>query len=57
MTDNLGEFIRELSEIYDPDSNDTYVSLYLSKGTDRKFIDRRIRTIRSILKSSQINNY
>lgn len=57
MTDNLGEFIRELSEIYDPDSNDTYVSLYLSKGTDRKFIDRRIRTIRSILKGESQKNF
>ena len=57
MTEKLSEFIRELSEIYDPDSNDTYVSLYLRKGTDRKFIDRRIRACRSILKRDALKNF
>ena len=57
MTENLHEFIRELSEIYDPESNDTYVSLYLSKGTDRKFIDRRIRACRSVLKRDILKNF
>jgi len=57
MTENLSEFIRELSGIYDPDSNDTYVSLYLSKGADRKFIDRRIRACRSILKEDALKNF
>ena len=57
MTEKLSEFIRELSEIYDPDSNDTYVSLYLRKGTDRKFIDRRIRACRSILKGGALKNF
>lgn len=54
MTENLGEFIRELSEIYDPDSIDSYVSLYITKSKDRKFIDRRIRACKSILKGEKL---
>jgi peptide chain release factor subunit 1 len=57
MSENLSEFIRELSEIYDPDSNDTYVSLFLTKGTDRKFIDRRTRACRSVLKGDALKNF
>ncbi|UCH71685.1 MAG: hypothetical protein JSW62_04615 [Thermoplasmatales archaeon] len=57
MTENLSKLIRELSEIYDSDSNDTYVSLYLNKKTERKFLDRRIRACRSILKGDLLKNF
>ncbi len=57
MTENLNELIRELSEIYDPDSIDTYVSLYVSKNSNRKFIDRRIRACRSVLKGDILKNF
>jgi peptide chain release factor subunit 1 len=57
MTENLSKLIRELSEIYDTDSNDTYVSLYLNKKDDRKFLDRRIRACKSILKGDLLKNF
>lgn len=57
MVENLEELVKELSEIYDPGSIDSYVSLYLSKGTDRKFIDRRIRACKSILKGEKLKNF
>lgn len=57
MTENLNEFIKELSEIYDPESNDTYISLYFNKDTDRKFIDRRIKACRSVLKGELLKNF
>jgi peptide chain release factor subunit 1 len=57
MTENLNCLIRELSEIYDGDSNDSYVSLYLNKSKDRKFIDRRIKACRSILKKDSLTNF
>lgn len=57
MTENLKELIRDLSETYDPDSNDTYVSLYVSKNSNRKFIDRRIRACRSVLKGEILKNF
>jgi len=57
MVENLEELVRELSEIYDPNSIDSYVSLYLSKDTDKKFMDRRIRAIKSILKGEKLKNF
>ncbi len=57
MTENLSELIRKISEIYDPDSNDTYVSLYFSKGNDIKFLNRRIKACRSILKGELLINF
>lgn len=57
MNENISEFIRELSEIYDPESNDTYISLYVSKGKDRKFLDRRIKACRSILRKESLKNF
>ena len=57
MTENLSEFIRELSEIYDPDNNDMYISFFLNKDIDRNFFNRRIRACRSILKGDELKNF
>jgi len=57
MTENLSKIIRELSEVYDPESSDTYISLYLNKKSDRKFLDRRIRACRSVLKGDLQRNF
>ena len=43
MSKQLDEVIRELSELYDVDSEDSFVSLYMNKDDDRKFIERRMR--------------
>jgi peptide chain release factor subunit 1 len=57
MVENLGEFLKGLSEVYDLNSDDTYVSLYLQKGVDRKFFDRRIKACRSVLKGEELKNF
>jgi len=57
MKENLSEFIRELSEIYDPDSMDIYVSLYLDKDRNRKFIDRRVKVCRAVLIGEELKNF
>lgn len=57
MTDDINKFIRELSEIYDPDSNETYVSLYYNKKSYRKFINRRINACKTILKKDNLKNF
>jgi len=57
MTGDIKVLIRELSEIYDNDSENTFVSLYANKNTYRKFIDRRIRVCRFILKGNILNNF
>ncbi len=54
---DLNEFIREISEIYDKDSNDTFVSLYINRGSDKKIIDKRIQTCKSILKGHELDNF
>jgi peptide chain release factor subunit 1 len=57
MQTDLGGFIRELSEVYDSDSRDSYISLYISKNIDEKFINRRIKACKSILKGDDLKNF
>jgi len=57
MSENLSEFIRKLSEAYDPDSEDSFVSLYINRAMDKKFIDRRIKACESILKRDELKNF
>lgn len=57
MTEKLGTFIKELSEVYDPDSKDTYISLYLNKHVDKKFIDRREKACKTVLKGEELENF
>jgi len=57
MTEKLNDFIRELSEIYDKDSEDTFVSIYLNKNFNEKFIQRRVKDIESILNKNLLKNF
>jgi len=57
MTKHLSNAIRELSDIFDKDSKDTFVSLYMNKGFDKNFLKRRINACKSILKESEFNNF
>lgn len=57
MKEDINGFIRELSELYDTDSNDTYVSLYFNKNSDSKFLQRRIKACKAILKGEELKNF
>ena len=57
MSENLGQFIKELSKIYDPESMDTFISLYLDRRLDNNFIEKRVKTCRSILKGDELKNF
>ena len=57
MSEDLKATIRELSEIYDKDSDDTFVSLYFSEGLDTKFVERRKKAIGSILRGDLLDNF
>jgi len=57
MSENLSEFTRKLSEVYDPDSEDNFVSLYINRVVDKKFIYRRIKACESILKGDELKNF
>jgi peptide chain release factor subunit 1 len=55
MTTDLSEIdLKKLSEVYDRQNRDTYVTLYLDPRTiDTKFIERRVNTCKSILKGNK----
>ena len=58
MKNNLNETIRELSEIYDNDSQNTYVTLYLSKDAlDEKFLERRENACTKLLTGEEQKNF
>ena len=57
MQENIKKFIKELSEQYDKDSQDTYISLYLNKTHYKKFLEHRIKTCKSILKGQNLTNF
>ena len=57
MPESVSNVIRELSEIYDKDSEDTFVSLYLNKGLDTNFLKRRIKACKTILKGKELDNF
>jgi len=57
MSDDLNEIIRELSDVYDKESNDTFISVYLNKNHNSKFIQRRSKACESVLKSDELKNF
>lgn len=54
---DLSELIRELSEIYDADSQDTYVSIYINKDANVKFLERREKACKSLLSGEEQKNF
>jgi len=57
MSKQLDEVIRELSELYDADSEDSFVSLYMNKDDDRKFIERRMKACKSVFKGNDLKHF
>ncbi len=54
---DLSELIRELSKMYDADSRDTYITLYLNKDKNVKFLEKRERTCKSLLPGEEQKNF
>lgn len=57
MDSNLQRTIRELSEIYDKDSEDTFISLYVNQKDDEKFIKKRVNDCVTVLKNKELENF
>jgi len=58
MSEEINTAIKFLSEVYDIDSKDTYVSMYLNKQKNyQKFLDKRIKAISTILKGDILKNF
>jgi len=56
MVDDITDLIKELSEVYDPESNNTYISLYLNKK-DKKFLEKRIKACKTVLEGEELSNF
>jgi len=56
MNIDLRKEIRELSEIYDENSQDTYISVYLNKISDSSFLEKRENICRSLLEGKEQEN-
>lgn len=54
---DLSELIRELSKMYDADSRDTYITLYLNKDKNVKFLEKRERACKSLLSGEEQKNF
>lgn len=57
MTLNLNTIIRDLSEIYDKQSHDTFVTIYIDTLIDNKFIERREHACSSLLQGEEQENF
>jgi len=57
MKNELRNIIRELSEIYDKNSRDTYISVYLNRHIDKTFLEKRVDICKSLLDRDEQNNF
>ena len=57
MKNELRNLIRELSEMYDISSKDTYISVYLNKNTDKTFLEKRMNVCKSLLDKDEQKNF
>jgi len=58
MCKDLNGFIKELSSIYDRDSMNTYISLYISRSSEQlRFVDRREKTCKLLLTGEELKNF
>jgi len=57
MKHDLKKILRELSEIYDEKSKNTYISVYVNKQGDNAFLEKRIHACQSLLKRDEQDNF
>jgi len=58
MREDLKALIKELAEIYDPESRDYYISLYLGKYKEKNnLLDQRQKACQSVLTGHELHNF
>ncbi len=57
MDEDLENVVKQLSQVYDESSRDFFVSVYLNRGEDDKFLERRIQTCASLLEKDERDNF
>jgi len=54
---DLNEQIRYLSEIYDKDSQNTYVTLYINRDENKNYLEKREKACKSLLYGEELKNF
>lgn len=54
---NLKAVIRKLAEIYDTSSNDTFISVYLNRRADEKYLKGRVQACEALLSGEEQENF
>ncbi len=57
MKDDLDELVRRLSEIYDLDSKNTFVTLYIKNDSSKKFFEKRQKECNAVLSGEEQKNF
>jgi len=57
MNNNLKKIIKSLSQRFDEESKDTFVSVYLNRRDDSNFLKRRIHVCESLLDKDEKKNF
>lgn len=57
MDNDIKKLIKELAEIYDKDSLDTFISVYFNKNIDDSFLEKRTGVCTSLLKGEEKENF
>lgn len=57
MTEDLHKIIKNLAEIYDKESKNTFISLYINNKNDKKFIEKREKACLTFLDDFEKENF
>ena len=57
MSDIFSKSIKKLATVYDKESKDTFISVYVTKFEQKKFLKRRTSTCEALLKNDEKENF
>ncbi len=57
MDSDLKKIIKELSQLFDKDSKDVFVSIYLNPRSDEQFIKKRMQSCQALLDRDEKDNF
>lgn len=57
MEDDIRKVVKELSQMYDKQSKDSFITIYRNKVDDERFLERRIKACESLLDKDEKDNF
>jgi peptide chain release factor subunit 1 len=57
MKNKIRKLIKELSEIYDENNKDNFISIYLNKKMDGKYLEKRVNACKPLLDNDERKNF